>query len=128
MGVESSNVNNKNITIGTTIIHLPGSVRLTLEIEGLTVTLVSNADFEPDLPQEYNRNVFAFDQNGQFIWRIDPVPWGGDRPKSYSNIYKYDEETLIAYSGLGYEMRVELGTGRVELWQVPGTPPGQRPW
>lgn len=69
----------------------------------------------------YYRNVCAFDQLGNLIWKIERLPWIGGDSNGYSGIF-IENNTLMAYNMVGIDVVVDPANGRVK------TVGDGRPW
>jgi hypothetical protein len=119
----------KELIIGKKTVILPGSISKRLEIGNLKIVLFETTDCDPHTPAVCNRNVIAFDSEGNLVWTIEEVEWVNEW-KPYSNIWINDQGELMAYGGPGGDYKVNIESGKVEFWRDPKWPPGYkpRPW
>jgi len=87
------------------------------EIEIGDLTIVRKYPSEEGLktcPQfELNRNIEAYDQNGNLVWVIEEAPDGGaNQDKAYMKIW-LEEGRLIAGNWIGIDYLVDVISGKV---------------
>jgi hypothetical protein len=77
-----------------------------------------------DYPQEkLNRNIYAYDVSGEFVWQIQEAPHGGsEEDKAYMDL-KIDGDKLVAGNWVGVDYLVSEASGKVSQAQK-----DIRPW
>jgi len=69
-----------------------------------------------------NRNVYAFDLNGEFLWQIEEAPDGGSQPKPYLSVSSM-EGRIVVKNWIGVDYQLDVQTGKVQSYG-----PLRRPW
>lgn len=65
----------------------------------------------PEPGQRFNRNVFAFDDQGRQLWQIAESPHGDAADKPFMDLRVNQQGELIAGNWNGVEYRVHPETG-----------------
>lgn len=118
-----SSVRKRYLTIsGITVpLPMPAASILTLGRRQVTVVLLMPRDEDQEAWEDGNRNVWAFDQNGQQLWKIEALPGVTSERGAYTDISIDENGNLLAYNSIGVFANVDLVTGKVYV--AP-----QRPW
>ncbi|MBX3022595.1 MAG: hypothetical protein KF799_13060 [Bdellovibrionales bacterium] len=88
--------------IGKNEFTLPNPVRKRLTVDGVHLVMVDYANLAT---HDLRRNVFAFDSDGNFIWRVQAAPYIGPESNSW---------TYFRVAG----NQVHLGTARSDSNEV----------
>jgi len=112
----------KLLVVDSKQIELQYPIKQKIEVCGVYVVRIYPNDDELDsCPQElYNRNVYAYNSDGKFLWQIEEVSEGAKAPKdksyivgkAYMNIWM-EKEKLIAGNWIGLDYIVNLKNGKV---------------
>ena len=118
-----SSVRKRYLTIsGITVpLQMHAASILTLGRRRVTGVLLMPRDEDQEAWEDGNRNVWAFDQNGQQLWKIEALPGVTSERGAYTDISIDENGNLLAYNSIGVFANVDLVTGKVYV--AP-----QRPW
>lgn len=100
-------------------------IKQTLELGGLKIIrrYPSDKDLMSYPRAKLNRNIEAYDCNGNLAWVIQECPVGGEeQDKAYMNIW-VENKKLLAGNWLGLDFIVNIDNGTVAAVNL-----GVRPW
>lgn len=95
--------------IAGTHIELPCEVGEILEAEGLVVVRL-----EPPIGQVFNRNIFAYSEQGLLLWQIEESPHGTEPDRPYVAISKDEAGGVVAANWNGIDYSVNLDNGYIK--------------
>lgn len=98
------------IKIGRKEVEFPWPVAQVVEYHRLIVVRI-----EPPAGNIFNRNVFAFDDDGSIKWQIEESPHGGGIDKPYMNISISENGEVIASNWNGIDYIINLDDGSVKV-------------
>ena len=109
-----------SVKIDGKVITFLSPIKDVLEIENLLLVILQRVGVVVHDSESRNSNIYAYDLNGNKLWQIQECPLKTKQNKPYTGLY-IQLEDVIAYCSLGYECKVNLSDGSVELL-------GGRPW
>ncbi|MWV40751.1 hypothetical protein [Natrialba sp. INN-245] len=95
-----------NLQIGDNTVQVPYNILSVLIVEDVIVVLQNpptNADDE-------ERNIVAFNKNGNKLWTVESPSSGYRSPKTYTHI-QHTDDGLIANNWNGYKYIVDVDSG-----------------
>lgn len=111
------------LSIDKAVVEMPFPIQQLLLIGEKAFVRVDSGALVNVGDHSLNRNVYAFDKEGNQLWQIQESPHGGtDNPKPYMALHDIVGK-LVAYNWIGVEYVVDLNIGTVQPY---GT--GKRPW
>lgn len=104
-------------------VFLAVDIRDVLVTENLTIVRLHDDKTHGQGDRSMDRNVLAFDQEANFVWKIQEAPHGGDEwPKPYIRLTMQGTK-LVASNWIGVDYVADLTTGNVDAGKSEG-----RPW
>lgn len=102
--------------------QLPLPIESSVTIDDITIVLIDDGKGRKRYDITLNRNVYAFDSNGHFIWQIAEVPGANNQACPYGSI-TVKEGKLYTYNLTGMDYLVNLNDGSISFFGPP-----RRPW
>ena len=100
------------LVIGNIEVQLPYRVKSVITVSRLLIVVL-----ESPVGVLFDRNVYAIDDAGKIIWQIEKATcYGGHKECPYIGVKTSEDGDLIAVTGVGAEFKVNLDTGRIELY------------
>jgi len=106
------------ITVSGRKVTFPQTIDEVIVVEDRVIVLLLADDYKEDDPQRQN-NIIALDDAGNLLWRIERPGYnilnqqGEEIQGGYWGIRKLDNGRIVAFIPIGYELNVDLDTGKV---------------
>lgn len=102
--------------------QLPLPIESSITIGDMTIVLVEDGKGRERYDTSLNRNVYAFDANGEMVWQIAEIPGAMNQCCPYGTITVKDGN-LYTYNLTGMDYLVDLKDGSIHFFG-----PARRPW
>ena len=111
-------VEQRSVTINGRRVDFEADINDVVELPTRTLVSVETYDIDEDDPHR-GRNVFAFDDKGELLWRIADSGYmltgsrGQDMPTGYIGIDKAKDGGVWVYDRFGFRMDLDPETGEM---------------